>query len=167
MKTIAVFGALLVASFAGFAAGLVFEVVNDHTNLIYRVGEEASFTVTARDGKAGLAAKGTVDVVLDNFGPGVQLSNRVDLAKGNPFTVKGKLAEPGFLRLTLDAEGAKRKVWGVGYEPERIVKGSPSPDDFDAFWADARAKLAKEVPLDAQMTKVAERSTADFDYYRI
>ena len=167
MKTIAVFGALLVASFAGFAAGLVFEVVNDHTNLIYRIGEEASFTVTARDGKAGLAAKGSVDVVLDNFGPGVQLSNRVDLAKGNPFTVKGKLAEPGFLRLTLDAEGAKRKVWGVGYEPERIVKGSPSPDDFDAFWADARAKLAKEVPLDAQMTKVAERSTADFDYYRI
>ena len=147
------------------AAGLEFTIANDHTNLIYKVGEEAAFTVTATTGGVAVA-DGLVDVTLDNFGPNVQLSNRVDLARGNPFTVKGKLAEPGFLRLTLSAKDGK-KVWGVGYEPERIEKGSPSPDDFDAFWADARAKLAKEVPLDAKMTKVAERSTADFDYYRI
>ena len=148
-----------------FAAGLEFTIANDHTNHIYKVGEEAAFTVTvARDGKP--VTGGFVDAKLDNYGPNVQLSNRVDLARGNPFTVKGKLAEPGFLRLTLKANDAA-KVWGVGYEPERIEKGSPSPDDFDAFWADARAKLAKEVPLDAQMTKVPERCTADFDYYRI
>ena len=148
-----------------FAAGLEFAIANDHTNLLYKVGEEAAFTVTVtRDGKP--VAGGFVDAKLDNYGPSVQLSNRVDLAKGNPFTVKGRLAEPGFLRLTLKAKDAA-KVWSVGYEPERIEKGSPSPDDFDAFWSAARAKLAKEVPLDAKMTKVAERSTADFDYYRI
>ena len=158
--------AVLSASFAGFAAGLEFAIVNDHTNLLYRVGEEAVFTVTAmQDGKR--AAGGTVDLTLDNFGPAVQMRKRIDLAKTNPFTVKGKLAEPGFLRLTLNAKSMKTKVWGVGYEPERIEKGSPSPDDFDAFWSAARAKLAKEVPHDAKMTKVAERSTADFDYYRI
>ena len=165
MKTIAAFVALFVASLAGFAAGLEFTIANDHTNLLYKVGEEAVFTVTAtRDGKP--VAEGWVDAKLDNFGPAVQTSNRVDLAKGNPFTVKGRLAEPGFLRLTLTAKGAA-KVWSVGYEPEKIVKGSPSPDDFDAFWAAARATLAKEVPLDAKMTKVPERSTKDFDYYRI
>ena len=173
MKRTGLMLAGVLTAFAGFAAGLEFEVVNDHTNLLYGVGEEATFTVTVRergqqayDSKVGLATKGMVDVVVDNFGPSVQLSNRVDLAKGNPFTVKGRLAEPGFLRLTLKAKDAA-KVWSVGYEPERIEKGSPSPDDFDAFWASARAKLAKEVPLDAKMTKVAERSTADFDYYRI
>ena len=170
-----------------FAAGLEFEVVNDHTNLLYGVGEEATFTVTVRergqqaydskvgagklgqqacDNKERLATKGMVDVVVDNFGPAVQASNRVDLAKGNPFTVKGKLAEPGFLRLKVSAKGDWR-VWSVGYEPEKIRKGSPSPDDFDAFWSAARAKLAKEVPLDAKMTRVAERSTKDFDYYRV
>ena len=147
------------------AAALSFAVTNDRTNLIYKVGEEATFAVTAtRDGK--LATTGCVDFVLDNFGPSVQASNRVDLAKGNPFTVKGRLSEPGFLRLTLKAADAG-KVWSVGYEPEKIKKGSPSPGDFDAFWAAARAKLAKEIPLDAQMTKVPERSTAAFDYYCI
>ena len=151
---------------AGFAANLEFAIANDHTNLLYKVGEEATFTVTAkRDGK--VATNGLVQLKLDNFGRKVQLNESVDLAKGNPFTVKGTLAEPGFLRLTLNAKDEKAKVWGVGYEPERIVKGSPSPDDFDAFWSAARAKLAKEVPLDAQMTKVPERCTADFDFYRI
>ena len=155
---------------SALAAGLEFKIANDHTNLLYRVGEEATFTVTvlergqhAYDNKA---TEGLVDVVLDNFGPDVQVSNRVDLAKGNPFTVKGKLTEPGFLRLKVSS-GIDWRVWSVGYEPEKIRKGSPSPDDFDAFWSAARAKLAKEVPLDAKMTKVAERSTKDFDYYRI
>ena len=166
MKRIGIAFLAAFAAAVGFAAGLEFAIANDHTNLLYKVGEEATFTVTAtRDGKP--VAEGWVDAKLDNFGPSVQLSNRVDLAKGNPFAVKGRLAEPGFLRLTLNAKGEKAKVWSVGYEPERIEKGSPSPDDFDVFWSAARAKLAKEVPLDAKMTKVPERSTADFDYYRI
>ena len=157
--------AVFLAGAAAFAAGLEFAIANDHTNLIYKVGEEAVFSVTAVTGGVAVA-EGWVDVKLDNFGPAVQLSNRVDLAKGNPFTVKGSLSEPGFLRLSLGANGVS-KVWSVGYDPERIEKGSPSPDDFDAFWSAARARLAKEVPLDAQMTKVPERSTADFDFYRI
>ena len=172
MKKIILFVASL-AAVVGFAAGLEFSIANDHTNLLYEVGEEATFTVTVREreqqangGKEVLPTKGFVDVTLDNFGPVVQMSNRVDLAKGNPFTVKGKLSEPGFLRLKVSA-GNDWKVWSVGCEPEKIRKGSPSPDDFDAFWAAARAKLAKEVPLDAKMTKVSERSTKDFDYYRI
>ena len=151
---------------AAIAAGLGFKIENDHANLIYAVGEEASFTVTVTRGGKRLAA-GAVDVKLDNFGSDVQLSNRVDLAWGNPFTVKGKLSEPGFLRLTLSAAGAAPKVWSVGYEPGKIEKGSPSPDDFDAFWAAARAKLAKEVPLDAEVKNVPERSTKDFTFYRI
>lgn len=146
-------------------AGVEFAIENDHANLIYRVGDEATFTVTAtRDGKP--LSAGTVDVKLDNFGPCVQLNSRVDLAAGNPFAVRGRLSEPGFLRLTLKC-GETKKAWSVGYEPEKIKKGSPSPEDFDVFWSDARAKLAKDVPLDAQMVKVSERSTLDFDYYRI
>ena len=165
-RTTGLLGTLVLAGACALAGDVELTVENDHTNLLYAVGEEASFTVTARrDGKP--ISAGLVDVTLDNFGPGVQLSNRVDLAEGNPFTVRGSLAEPGFLRLTLAAPGAETKVWSVGYEPERIEKGSPSPDDFDAFWSAARAKLAKDVPLDARMTKVPERSTADFDYYRL
>ena len=159
--------AALSVSLAGFAAGLEFKVENDHTNLLYRVGEEAAFTVTALATNGVPAVAGTVDVTLDNFGPKRQFGGKFDLAKGNPFTVKGKLAEPGFLRMTLRAKDSQTRVWGVAYEPTKLEKGSPSPDDFDAFWANARAKLAKDVPLDPQVVRIPERSKPEFDFYRI
>ena len=157
----------LTAAFAGFAAELRFAIVNDHTNLLYRAGEEATFTVTVTETNGAAAVAGEVQATLDNFGSRNQLRKTFDLAQGNVFSVKGSLDGPGFLRLTLTAKDTKPVTWGVGYDPEKIEKGSPSPDDFDAFWAAAKAKLAKEVPLDAQMTKVAERSAKDFDFYRI
>ena len=148
------------------AMGMEFAIESDHTNLIYSTSEEAAFTVTVkRDGT--LLRSEAIDVQLDNFGTNVLLRKRIDLSRGNPFTVKGRLSEPGFMRLTLKAGDGSAKIWGVGIDPEKIEKGSPSPDDFDAFWSAARAKLAKDVPLDAKMTKVPERCTADFDFFRI
>ena len=167
MKKLLASLALAFAGVAAFAAPLKFTVVNDHTNLLYRVGEEAAFTVAAVGTNGAPVAAGMVNVTLDNFGPKVQLRRTVDLARENPFTVRGRLDEPGFLRLTAIAKGEKPFVWGVGYDPQRIEKGSPSPEDFDSFWAAARAKLAREVPLDAKVERVAERSTAEFDYYRV
>jgi cephalosporin-C deacetylase-like acetyl esterase len=58
-------------------------------------------------------------------------------------------------------------VFSAAFEPEKVKKGSPSPSDFDEFWATAKAKLAKEVPLDPQLERVEERSTDKFDFYRI
>ena len=153
--------------FTALAAPLKFEVVNDHADYLYRLGEEATFTVTALETNGVKATTGEVKVWLDNFGPKNQLRRKIDLTKENPFVLKGKLDEPGFLRLTATVAGQKDFFWSVGYEPTKLEKGSPSPDDFDAFWANARAKLAKEVPLDAQVVKVAERSTQAFDFYRV
>ena len=150
----------------GLATSLNFTIVNDHDDLIYKVGEEATFTVTATCDKA-VATNGTVEVTLDNFGPREQLKRKVDLAVENPFTVKGRMDEPGFLRLTLESKGSRSQTWSVGYDPTGIRKGSPSPEDFDAFWAAGRARLAKEVPLDAQMMKIPERCKPEFDYYRV
>ena len=158
---------IVVSCGAALAVPLKFTVASDHTNLLYRIGEEATFTVTATDANGAAVAGGKVSATLDNFGPKKRFTGDFDLSQGGTFTVKGKLDEPGFLRLTLRAADTKPFVWGVGYEPERIEKGSPSPDDFDAFWTEARAKLAREVPLDAKMTKVAGRCTKDFDYYRV
>jgi cephalosporin-C deacetylase len=165
-------GRLFVLSLALFLSASVhaafkFAVENDHTNLLYRVGEEARFTVSVTEKDGTPASAGTVEVELDNFGPKSVLKKTVDLAAGNPFTVSGALAEPGFLRLALTAKDSVRQIWSVGYDPEKLEKGSPSPADFDAFWAEARAKLAREVPLDAKVQRIAERSTAEFDFFRI
>lgn len=167
MKRILLSLAAALAGIASFAAPFKYVVTNDHADLLYRVGEEASFTVTVQETNGVKAVAGSLEVTLDNFGPRNQLRRTVDLAKENPFVVRGRLDEPGFLRLTAQAKGGSPFHWGVGYEPQKLEKGSPSPDDFDAFWAAARAKLAREVPLDAQMARVPERSTADFDFFRI
>lgn len=168
MKSFLLAGSSLLTVLA-WASPLKFAIAPDHADHLYKVGETAAFTVTVTAG--GKAAEsGKIEATLDNFGPKVVSAAEWDLADTNCFRISGKLDEPGFLRLSLKELGdgkGKPQIWSVGYEPEKIVKGSPSPEDFDTFWATARSKLAKEVPLDAQMTKVPERTTKDFDYYRI
>ena len=148
-------------------AQTTFKIEADKTNYLYKCGEQATFTVTAVGDDGARVAKGTVTASLDNFGPGKLDRRTVDLAQENPFKMKGSLSEPGFLRLCLAGKDCRNQVFGVGYEPERLKKGSPSPADFDAFWEAARARLAQEVPLDAQVVRVPERCTKDFEFYRI
>lgn len=64
--------------------------------------------------------------------------------KGDPNTPEGRKALNRFER------GDKRVFFdgGAGVEPEKL-QSVPEPDDFDAFWARRRARLAK-VPLEAE-----------------
>ena len=161
---------------AAFAAlgqtlvGATYKVDIDRPEGIYRCGETATFTVRLLSTN-GLTAVKMPYARLDNFGTSVQTNLPFDVTSTDVvFTVSGTLREPGFLRLSLPPTkngGADPSVFSVGFEPERIRKGSPSPADFDSFWAAARARLAREVPLDAQMVRVPERSTEKFDFYRI
>ena len=134
----------------------------DRANCLYGCGEKAVFEVRTRE------TNGVVRATLDNFGAKKVCEAAWDLSKTNVHTIAGTLDEPGFLRLTLDpAPDGHAKLWSVAFEPERIEKGSPSPGDFDAYWAGERARLAREVPLDPQVTRVPERCTKEFDYYRV
>ena len=154
--------------FAAFAA--TYKVDADRSGGVYRCGERASFTVRLLS-TGNLAAAARPYARLDNFGPSVLTNLAFDVTKtGVAFTVSGTLDKPGFLRLSLPPTKngyEDPSVFSVAFEPEKIKKGSPSPADFDSFWSGARARLAREVPLDAQMTRVPERSTPHFDFYRI
>ena len=151
-------------------AGGTYKVDIDRPEGLYRCGETATFTVRLLETN-GLAALKQPFARLDNFGAVVLTNMPFDVtATGVLFTASGTLREPGFLRLSLPATKDGRSdpcVFSVGFEPEKIRKGSPSPMDFDAFWSEARARLAREVPIDAQVVRVAERSTPDFDFFRI
>ena len=160
-----------------FAAEITFKVSADHADNFYALGEEATLTVQCFDGDSA-ATSGVVVARLDNFGEKVLSVQKFDIAHGSTFSVRGTLSEPGFLRLVLTCEEPAKgeRTWGteigayewsVGYAPHQIRKGADVPSDFDAFWAAARAKLAKEVPLDPQMEKIPERCTAEFDFYSI
>ena len=148
-------------------AALALTFANDKPDLVYNCGETAAFTMTAKDDK-GAPLSGELEATLDNFGPEKFSTGTWDLAKTNVFTISGTLSKPGFLRLTFKGKDGKfKQCWSVAYEPSKIRKGSPSPDDFDQFWADARKKLAAEVPLDPQVELVPERTTSNIEFYRI
>ena len=114
----------LMLAFAGalfaHAGELAFKIAADRADCLYRCGEKTTFTVTVVDAGGQPAATGAVTATVDNFGPQEQAKRTVDLAKENPFRMEGSLAEPGFLRLTVQAKGAKQTMFGVGYEPERL-----------------------------------------------
>lgn len=152
-----------------FAAKLSFEVRCDRADQLYVPGETAEFTVTCRAEDGQAVTSGVVEARLDNFGDSVVSTRRFDLSKSSAFLVSGTLKEPGFLRLTLTAQKPDEgsRVWSVGFAPHKIRKGAAKPADFDAFWQGAREKLAREVPLDPQVERIAERCTDEFEFYGI
>lgn len=47
-------------------------------------------------------------------------------------------------------------MWGVVYEPEKIVPGTPYPDDFMDFWKNAIATYDREVTAPIEMREEAK-----------
>ena len=131
----------------------------DRRDATYRCGEDATFTVTVRKEKGGPAeTAGTVRWRLDNYGTHVFAAGTNDLSKANPFTVKGTMPYPGFLRLLVqDSKGRQLRAYSAAYEPEKIRTGMPKPADFDAFWDAAVARLEREVPLDPKVEPIGEK----------
>ena len=169
MKAIStrILSSLAASLLAASAGAYTYTVVTDHTNCLYRCGETATFTVTVMETNGVPATAGTLSAKVDNFGPAVQAKTDIDLSKENPFRVSGTLEEPGFLRLELPRADKGMNHFGVAFEPERIVKGSPRPEDFDEFWDNAVKTLDETVPLDPELKLLKERCTDKFQFYRV
>ena len=141
-------------------------VTQDHADALYAVGETAVFTVTVTD-DAGVPLKaGTAKWTLDNFGARKLGNGTADLSAGNPFAVTGAMKEEGFLRLTVNAS-TNRVVWGVGYDVGKIRQDEPCPADFDAYWTAEKARLEREVPIDAKCVRDEKLSKKEYDCYRV
>ncbi len=69
-----------------------------------------------------------------------------------PVTIDaGTMSEPGFLRCVATAthEGRTYRAVGThGFDPQKIQPTVTDPTDFDAFWSEGKAQLAK-IPLEA------------------
>jgi cephalosporin-C deacetylase-like acetyl esterase len=177
MKKLFLFIVFAVAS-SVYATKFNITIVNDHTNLLYKCGEEALFNIVAKYDSGALVTNGVVDLTLDNFGDTTFISKKWDIAKSNPLVVKGSLKKPGFLRLTLSSKEKKIKnligrnvkyIWSVGFDVEKILQKRPCPKDFDEFWANAQAKLDAEVPADVKLELNKEKTDADkkVNWYKI
>ena len=129
-------------------------VTTDRPDALYAVGQEIEFAVKLlKDGKP--VREGQVSYVLDNDGKEPVRKGSASLE--GPTVIRGSLAKPGFLRCQVSWQGGGKKpltaMAAAGIEPQKIPPSLPVPDDFDAFWAGQKRKLA-QVPAKATLTPV-------------
>jgi cephalosporin-C deacetylase len=134
----------------------------------YDTGERADFRVQIlRDGQPVPDAKIRYTIGPEQMPPkkeGEQMLN------DGVTSLEGMtLDNPGFVRceVTAEVEGHTYRSWGTaGFEPAAIEPVVEMPDDFDAFWADAKAGLA-EIPMDAKLTLLPEYCTPKINVYHL
>ena len=110
----------------------------------------------------------SVSVATDKGDAFAEKTLTADLRKGADTLYFPLGLEPGFYRVGLGPQVSawKDAVFNIGCEPEQIVSPQDKQPDFDAFWADNLAQLAK-VPMQAKMTLIPERSSAERNMYRV
>lgn len=146
------------------------EIKADRESSVYQIGEQASFSVLVKDAEGQAATVGTVNIRLDNFGPNLITNGVFDLATANPVALAGTLREPGFMRCNVTAkvkEQSVKKLFGVGFSPEKITSGGERPADFDAFWDAAIKRLEAEVPLDAKIERMEQHCSNQVESFRV
>ena len=136
----------------------------------YKVGENVTFKVTAKNDDGTLLKDGKFTITVRDSGTAgavVGTPLEIDLAKENPVSFTAKLDRPGFVFVfpssyrTSDGKYHRwNSVRGVPYtggaavEPEKIRQGGVVPEDFDKFWQDGIAQYK-----DAKITVTPDAET--------
>jgi len=129
---------------------------------IYRTGEPVTFQVQLLlDQQPVKDAKVRWTTSKDGVQP--KRSGQLKLTDGLG-TISGNLREPGFLQCQVTFQTPARSnltaVAGAGVDPLEIKPSLPIPDDFDAFWAEQKAKLAN-VPANPKLLRVKSRPSLE------
>ncbi len=131
----------------------------------YKVGETIVFSLQPEFGNQ--QPTGDFFIVWSRTGDdGVKMEGREKVVHGKPLVIETSLSKPGFIRIQATLrnknnrvitkkglQGEQARVFfdgGAGAEIEKL-QGLPEPEDFDAFWAKQRTRLA-EVPLKPELT---------------
>lgn len=143
-------------------------VAADHTDWTYKTGEKVKFTISVlQNGNPIKNAKIKYEIGPEKMEPTKKES--ITLASGSQTIDAGTMNTAGFLRCTATAEidgKTYRNLATAGFNPTDIQPTVTNPDDFETFWKDAKADLAK-IPLDAKMTLLPERCTENVNVYQV
>jgi len=142
-------------------------VSTDHKDWIYKVNEEAKFTVQVLK-YGNLMENVTVDY---EAGPETlpDVKKEGVVLKNGKTELSGTMKVPGFYRVRVWAVVDGKKYEGLAtaaYEPEKIQPTVKDPADFDSFWTNAIAE-ARKLNLDPKLTLMPERCTSDVNVYQI
>lgn len=143
-------------------------VTPDRGDWTYRTGENVKFAVTvSRDGSILQDVKIKYEVGPERM-PAFK-SDSVVLKDGKYTIDGGTMKTPGFLRCIVFAEVDGKRYRGLataGFDPGKIQPAAKMPDDFVQFWDQAKSDLS-EIPMDARMTLLPERSTDKVNVYHV
>ena len=128
----------------------------DRATAVYARGETVNFRIRVEHQGKPVAAS-EVEWTLTKDGVRPSRTGRSAVTDGVA-VVTGSLDEPGFLqcRATYQPAGGAARVTalaGAAIAPTDIKPSLPVPDDFDAFWAAQKARLAA-VPMNPRLTPV-------------
>lgn len=123
----------------------------DHAGGTYLTGETVTWQVAVTGATPVEAAYAVKKGGLTELAKG-----RIPLAAGRG-AITARLDEPGTLLVEASVSdatgGTVRALSGAVYEGGKIRPSAPRPPDFDAFWQDKLAELAK-VPTNAVLTPI-------------
>lgn len=139
--------------------GAKLSISAEHSDALYRQGEEVTFIIQSA---GGVTPSEPVrwKLTKDNY---TTIAEGVAEFQNGQAKVSGKLDEPGFLQCRV-TYGRDVQVAAAGIDPLLIKPSMPVPEDFDAFWATQKARLAK-VPINFRLTPAPVRSTEKVEVF--
>ncbi|HEY9249876.1 MAG TPA: acetylxylan esterase [Rariglobus sp.] len=148
---------VLPSTTAGQAAQAAFTVTCDRSSGVYESGRTAVFTI-ARGKRAGANETATIKILRNNREVVLTETLSADEPTGTVrFTPK---ADGWYVcAVTRDGDQDPPAMIGVVFEPDAYRPGMSAPDDFDAFWAAQKARLAA-APAEPRLTPLTAEQRA-------
>ena len=144
------------------------KVESDKPDLVYGVGEVATFTVTVSNPGRDKPHVGKVKAWVDNFGATKLVPEQTfDFGESGTFSLKAKMDEPGFMRLNVLTSDGRTKLRGVAVAPEQIRPGRAAPADLESFWKSAIASYDAAVPEDVKVEPLPALDTPARQAYKV
>lgn len=142
-------------------------VVPDHQDWTYKVGETATFRISVTKSATPLAG-----AVIDyEAGPEMyqDVKKTAVVLKDGTLTVKDKMSKPGFYRVDVKTTIGGKEYKGAcaaAFSPEQLKPTTVNPADFDQFWQNAISE-ARHTDLNPTKRLLPERCTKDVNVYEV
>ena len=162
---------LLTAGY-GWCANILFYGETDKNPLEYQPGEQMVFSIQLLEDGKPLTGK---TLKWERRGDDGEKTRGEAVSADQPLVIKTSISQPGFVHIIVDAFDADGKRTMNGEKPVVTfdggagvfldkLQGYPEPEDFDAYWAKQKARLA-EVPMKAQMVpvEISNKNVLSFD----
>lgn len=144
------------------------EIVPDHENWTYNIGEKVNFTIRVIQRNIPLK-----NIPLQyEIGPEKMkptLSGQSNMDKGVITINGGTMNTPGFMtcECTVEVDGISYSNYlNIAFNPEKIQPTTTLPDDFKEFWSKALDETRK-IPMEPLITLLPEECTPVFNMYHV